>query len=263
MGEGENFKIDQVFDEYQIFILEIIFTVRIGIKLFLLKITAHKPRHMNCLIVDDHPFSFFALSKILEAKFPNWNILKAETTQEAITYISEQTIHLILLDLLLGEESGLTLLSYLQQTPAPQLSPCIVVSNIDDSQIIDMCMKLGACSYVHKRDAFRSIIAVIQGVLSPDGQPAKESIGNDTRRSDHPIRLTHRQRDIIDLLLNGYSNKKIAHTLDLSYGTVKNYMFDLMRIMSVNSRLEMAMKLQRSGYVPRTIQQIDAPRPIQ
>ncbi|MET0267707.1 MAG: helix-turn-helix transcriptional regulator, partial [Duganella sp.] len=63
-----------------------------------------------------------------------------------------------------------------------------------------------------------------------------------------PLRFTPRQRDILDLLLIGYSNKQIACALNLSCGTVKNYMFELMRITAVSSRLEMAMKIRDSGY---------------
>ena len=61
------------------------------------------------------------------------------------------------------------------------------------------------------------------------------------------IKLNSRQRDVVRLVLEGYSNKKIANTLNLSYGTVKNYMFNLMRLLSVNSRLEMAIKFREQG----------------
>lgn len=57
-------------------------------------------------------------------------------------------------------------------------------------------------------------------------------------------RFTQRQRQLIDLLMSGNSNKAIADRMNLSYGTVKNYVFDIMRIMSVGSRLELVAKMR-------------------
>jgi DNA-binding NarL/FixJ family response regulator len=51
----------------------------------------------------------------------------------------------------------------------------------------------------------------------------------------------------VDLLVTGYSNKEIARTLNLSYGTVKNYMFDLMRLLNARSRLELVAKIREGA----------------
>lgn len=212
---------------------------------------------MNCLIVDVDSLSIFALSKIVESSFPNWKIFSASTIQEAIQRIAGHSIDVILLDIDLGAESGLTLLAYLQKNIGIYPSQCIVVSNVDDPEKIEQCRGLGARGYVPKKEACHSISPAIWQVISRTGKLSPQRTANALEPSNDAIRLTHRQRDIIDLLLNGYSNKMIAHALNLSYGTVKNYMFDLMRLTSVNSRLEMAMKLQRSGYTPRKLDQIE------
>ncbi len=218
---------------------------------------------MNCLIVNDDPLSIFALTKIIESGFPEWNILQAETIQEAIHCLEEQQIFLVLLDLQFGEESGLGVLQYMHQANLFRRSQCLVVSSVADAGTIAQCHKLGACGYLLKKDVCKSIFSVLRKVASDMDKCHPQHHLNTGAALNDPVKLTHRQRDIIDLLLNGYSNKMIAHALDLSYGTVKNYMFDLMRIMSVNSRLEMAMKLQRNGYMPRKIEQIDRqPMPV-
>ncbi|MFC3374384.1 helix-turn-helix transcriptional regulator [Rugamonas sp. CCM 8940] len=61
--------------------------------------------------------------------------------------------------------------------------------------------------------------------------------------------MTNRQKELIALLLEGQSNKAIARTLDLSYGTVKNYIFDLMRLLGVKSRLELVTKVRGTAAV--------------
>lgn len=212
---------------------------------------------MNCLIVDIDSLSIFALGKIVESGLPGWKLFSAGTIQEAIQQIAAHPIDVILLDVDLGTESGLTLLTYLQKNIGPNPSRCIVVSNVDDAEKIAQCRALGAGGYVLKKDACHSLFPVIRQIIARTANSSSHRMASPPEPSNDAIRLTHRQRDIIDLLLNGYSNKMIAHALNLSYGTVKNYMFDLMRLTSVNSRLEMAMKLQRSGYTPRKPDQVD------
>jgi two-component system nitrate/nitrite response regulator NarL len=212
---------------------------------------------MNCLIVDIDSLSIFALGKIVETNFPDWNIFSAKTIQDAIHYTSTTLIDVILLDIELGVESGLTLLAYLQKNTGSNPSQCIVVSNVDAPEKIELCKALGARGYVPKKDACHLIFPVIKQAISNTDKSSEQRNTSTPEALNDSIRLTHRQRDIIDLLLKGYSNKMIAHALNLSYGTVKNYMFDLMRLTAVNSRLEMAMKLQRSGYTPRKLEQIN------
>lgn len=65
-------------------------------------------------------------------------------------------------------------------------------------------------------------------------------------------RFTQRQRQLIDLLMSGNSNKAIADRMNLSYGTVKNYVFDIMRIMSVGSRLELVAKMSAEAQQAHT-----------
>jgi DNA-binding NarL/FixJ family response regulator len=79
------------------------------------------------------------------------------------------------------------------------------------------------------------------------GEPRSEGLKTLPAVPAPPIRLTSRQRDVAKLVLAGYSNKKISYTLNLSYGTIKNYMFSLMRLLSVNSRLEMVLRIQEQG----------------
>jgi DNA-binding NarL/FixJ family response regulator len=68
-------------------------------------------------------------------------------------------------------------------------------------------------------------------------------VGSNTAAS---VALTGRQQELARFILTGYS-KKIADETGLTYGTVKNYMFNLMRRLSVRSRLELVAKLREPG----------------
>lgn len=212
---------------------------------------------MQCLIVEDHPVIAYGLSRIIESNFPSWRLLQAATVQQAIEKVNSEPIDFALIDLMLPDDTGLTLLGYLRQFSWSKPIASIIISTTCDQEIMVLCKELGARAYIQKKEAFTSILSVINLLIA-----GGEYFGADNQTSvkklpDSEIKLTPRQRDLIDLLLDGYSNKKIAYTLDLSYGTVKNYMFDLMRALSVNSRLEMAMKLQQSGYQSRNRERAD------
>lgn len=197
---------------------------------------------MICLIVDHHPVISSGLAQMVRASFPGWQVDIAHTVAAAIAQADACQPDLVLLSLLMPDNSGLALLGHLHQHHCRTAS--IVIAETPDADTARLCERLGAHGFMSREHAFTAIPAAIGAVCAhqkyfeprPDaGLPA-------------PLRFTPRQRDIVDLLLIGYSNKQIACTLNLSSGTVKNYIFDLMRMISVNSRLEMAIKIKDSGY---------------
>lgn len=197
---------------------------------------------MICLIVDHHPVISSSLAQMVRASFPGWQVDIAHTVAGAIARADACRPELVLLSLLMPDNSGLALLGHLHQHHPRAAS--IVIADAPDADTARLCERLGAHGFMSREHAFTAMPAAIRAVCmrqkyfeaTPDaGQTA-------------PLRFTPRQRDIVDLLLIGYSNKQIACTLNLSSGTVKNYIFDLMRMISVNSRLEMAMKIKDSGY---------------
>ncbi|HWW72458.1 MAG TPA: LuxR C-terminal-related transcriptional regulator [Duganella sp.] len=93
-------------------------------------------------------------------------------------------------------------------------------------------------------NGYHSVVRMIAS-LSDAGEPAPAV----PAAPEQPLpNLTNRQKELIALLLDGQSNKAIARSLDLSYGTVKNYIFDLMRLLGVKSRLELVTRVR--GHAP-------------
>ncbi len=213
---------------------------------------------MHCLILDAHPVTQLGLSLIIEVNFPDWKITTATTVQKAIQTINEkesrkenQAVDLFILDVALGEQDGIAFLAYLRAHASAQPISSLVISSFRDQKTISLCRGHGARGYVSKDEGPALIIQAIRTVAS--GEEYFPNCGvipahNCPADPASSLKLTTRQRDIVDLVLAGYSNKKIAQALNLSYGTVKNYMFDLMRLLAVNSRLEMATKIRESRY---------------
>lgn len=125
-----------------------------------------------------------------------------------------------------------------------EIFPNAIVSNATS---ISDAMNL-AEKYVGHHSHPVLIVCEIQCNHAADKRMAEPQADDDFAFSAR-VNFTDRQRQLIDLLMIGKSNKAIADLLDLSYGTVKNYVFDLMRLMSVGSRLELVARVRTDPHV--------------
>ncbi|WP_035052198.1 response regulator transcription factor [Andreprevotia chitinilytica] len=210
---------------------------------------------MYCLIIDDHPVALLGYTAIVQNCFPHWKILTAPTLQVARKYMQSgdgNSIGLILIGLsrLVVHEYEL-LASFLHMASIRSI-PNIVMDGLGAGEALAICKQGGAHGYLLKNESVDTIKHAIRVVAAGGKYLSPAEIELDMVNTNDALRLTDRQKDIIDLVLVGYSNKKIADALNLSNGTVKNYMFDIMRLMGVSSRLELAIKVKESGYRPRS-----------
>jgi DNA-binding NtrC family response regulator len=102
--------------------------------------------YMNILIVDDEPGLRNGLVKLLGLR--GYRVLEAASSAEARRAVAEKEVHLILLDLKLGQENGLELLRELKrEEPA---MPVIIITGHGDIASAVECMKAGATNYIPK-----------------------------------------------------------------------------------------------------------------
>lgn len=192
---------------------------------------------MHCLIVEDQPVTLFGLEVLITKEFPGWSLSSATTCNDAIKLIDGldgERVDLALIDTF-SNDDGLSLIEYLRKAEAGKHSTCIAMSRNAGPDFASRCKEVGATACVSKADSLADILRVIVAVMPARGRDA--------------VRLTARQKDVVQLVMEGHSNKRIANALNLSYGTVKNYMFDLMRIFAVTSRLELAMRCKEDSIL--------------
>jgi two-component system nitrate/nitrite response regulator NarL len=209
---------------------------------------------MNCLIVEDHPVTLLGLRAIVNEHFQQWSNYSASSIEEGYKHIVNSSgikTDFLILGLSVEASSNISEIQKFLQLFRKLSIPGLVVVPQDCEEVLSLCEVEEVEGIILKSDSILKIVQAIK-VTSCGGrykcitrsQKPKESIGGSAS-------FTERQKDVIDLLLSGCSNKKIANALNLSQGTVKNYMFDLMRLMQVSSRLELAIKLRSTGYSPR------------
>src|SRR5215831_4523343 len=181
---------------------------------------------MNLLLVDDHALFREGLRALLMKISPDVTIHEAASVEGAVDECKSTEFRMVLLDLGLSQSDGLDTLDAFRMS-VPHV-PVIVLSGDQEPHRIRAAIDRGAVGYVPKSHTSDLMIAALRLVMSggiylpstvleddPGAEPAQ------TANGDAFSRLSPRQQQVAQLLLQGQSNKMIARHLGLSEGTIK------------------------------------------
>ncbi len=218
---------------------------------------------MHCLIVNYQPWCLFGLSSLIKMVFPSWHLTSAIHTDAALVVLranASKPVDIMIVHNPHSVSELETLLQHARQANAAKPVLSIVFPTIWDQATQELCERYQPRVCLCNMENVVVIIESIKSAASngecrchPQAQQAQQ-VSTDLPRAGNPIssnapQLSPRQFELAELVMAGYANKEIAHRLDLSYGTVKNYMADLMRLLKVRSRLELAAHLRQDGFV--------------
>jgi DNA-binding NarL/FixJ family response regulator len=195
-------------------------------------------RPTRVAIVDDHPVLREGTAALLAAQ-PGLEIVGvAGSVDEASALLSTTEIDVVLLDIRLGTDSGLRLLS----EPSAEERPAIVVlTSYDYPQYADAAMRLGASGFVLKTAPIDELIDAIRRAAA-----GGLAFG---RRPDGAVRLSERELDVIRLVVDGRSNDEIGARLGIGAKTVESHLRRLFERLDVASRTELATRALREGWL--------------
>ncbi|WP_439574712.1 response regulator [Phreatobacter sp.] len=196
------------------------------------------------IVADDHGLYRMGLALTLRDRLGFDVVEEAASLDEALALLGEtDDVALALFDLSMPGMRGAASLAAVRECH-PGL-PIAVVSGSDARGDVLEALAAGVNGYVpkHLRDddlvaALRSIMEGAIFVPPTLASAAARSRDEPARPPEAPdlARFTPRQRDVLDLLMQGHSNKEIARALDLGHGTVKIHLAALFRHLGVNNR---------------------------
>ncbi|HUE46346.1 MAG TPA: response regulator transcription factor [Aestuariivirgaceae bacterium] len=212
-------------------------------------------RHV-ALVADDDEFFRMAISSILLERIGVAEVIEVGSLDEAMERLGERSdITIALFDLAMPGMHGPANLGAVRETFPDILTA--VVSASRRRQDILTTLDAGAHGYVPKgmgvEDLTHALQAILEGTIyvppllaqvSPEDHDGSGSQFSGIERRVAPdvlARLTPRQRDVLELLVKGHSNKEIARTLDLGEGTVKIHLAALFRNLGVRNRATAAV----------------------
>ena len=192
------------------------------------------------LLVDDHPIVREGLRAYLSLQ-PGLTVVgEAESVPQALEKLGETQPDLVLLDVQLEGESGLSLLETLQkQEGAPKV---LLLTSFLDEDYLREALRLGAAGYLLKRAGQGALVDGVRAALRGERvlDPAAAAL-LPTLQDDPLKHLTPRERTVLALLAEGLSNKAVAKRLDVGEKTVKTHVSSVLAKLGVKDRTQAAL----------------------
>lgn len=189
----------------------------------------------HILLIDDHAMFRSGLRMLLCTENPDDQIYEAESIEQALA-LDIAAPDLVLLDIKLPGISGLEGIGPLKHQWSDAI--LVVLSALDVPESLDY----GAVGFISKREEASCLLQMIHQAMAHRANQPQGKISQ-------LARLTPRQREVLELLSRGQSNKLIARNLTLSENTVRRHVQDILEYFKATSRSEAVAAARRLGLI--------------
>lgn len=211
---------------------------------------------IRILLIDDHVIVRAGLRMLIENHKGMVVVGEAGDRFDALAIAARERPQIILLDLDMGNESGLDFLRELLDAAAG--ARVVMLTGVRDPEAHRRAVHLGAMGLVLKDKATEVLIKAIEKVHAGEvwldrsltaSVLSEMSQAREIRRADPDARrissLTDREREIVGLVSEGLKNKQIADMLFISEATVRNHLTSILSKLELSDRFELALYAYR------------------
>src|SRR6202007_563158 len=205
-------------------------------------------QQIRVLMADDHAIFREGLRKLLDSDEDIAIVGEALNGGDWIKMLAKPKPDILLLDLRMPDKDGLAVLEEVNFDQLP--TRVVVLTAAEDDRDVVRAMRLGARGVVLKQSAtellVRSIHKVHSGEIWLDNHMTAEVMKAFSKSSDGGPRrekplLSDREKEIVQLVAQGYRTKEIDEKLFISEQTVKNHLHNIFDKLGVSDRLELAL----------------------
>jgi DNA-binding NarL/FixJ family response regulator len=214
---------------------------------------------VRILVADDHEIVRQGLRALLETQ-PGWQVVaEAVDGREALDKAKRLRPDVVVLDVSMPNLNGLEATRQIRKA-LPETEVLILTMH-DSEQLVREVLEAGARGYVLKSDAGRELVTAVESVrkskpyfTSRVSEIVLDGYLNAGGRSDaynvpRSVRLSPREREIVQLLAEGKSNKEVAAALHISVKTAETHRTNLMRKLDLHSISELVRYAIRNKMV--------------
>ncbi len=213
---------------------------------------------INILIVEDHELTRFGLKTTFEGVDYVGNIYEAESAEKALEIFKNNPVDVVIMDLGLPNMNGIDATKQIRSSNK-DVKVIILTSHNDEKEVMNS-LKAGANAYCSKEINPKRLVDVVQSVA--DGaawfdpsiahivlKATTSSSNFDSETSGKDYELTSREKQILKLMTEGYSNMEIAQLLVISINTTKAHVASILQKLEVDDRLQAALKALKNNIV--------------
>ena len=203
------------------------------------------------IIIDDHKLFTDGLSSILESI--GLRVMSTfQNGKEAVLYLQNNEIDIVFSDINMPEMDGLKLCKRLKRDKVK--AKIIILSMYEDPNIIKEAFDCGASAYLSKNTEKEEIIKAIEKSLNNKKYVNKRLLKKKEREEEEEeeedtftlkYKLTLREREILQLLLDQENNRQIGKTLNISIRTVETHRRNIMLKLDVKNNIGLIKKVLR------------------
>ena len=208
---------------------------------------------VRVLIVDDHAVVRAGLKLLLDAEDDLEPVGEAGTARDAIFEARSTKPDVVLLDVVMPDQSGLDVLpQLLHERPETKV---LVLSMQDDPQYVRAAFAAGASGYVLKEAADTEVVQAIREVarggryVHPELGARLVSAETEAARRADEDPLSDREREVLRLLALGHTNQEIAKQLYISVRTAETHRAHIMQKLRLSSRAELVRYALTEGLL--------------
>jgi DNA-binding NarL/FixJ family response regulator len=212
---------------------------------------------IRVLLVEDQTLVREGIERLLSLTDDISVIERAADGEEGLEKLRKSSPDVVLLDVRMPKMTGIEFLRSLRE--AGNVTPTILLTTFDDDSALLNGIRLGAKGYLLKDVSLAKLTEAIRLVanggtmISP---VVTERLLRGLKNAPLPAspdygeeQLTLRETEILRLMTGGYSNREIASALQLSEGTVKNHVSNILGKLGVRDRTRAVLKAIEKGYI--------------
>jgi len=201
---------------------------------------------MKIVIVDDDNLVAISLKTILEANNRVEVMAIGNSGKEAIELYKEYNPEVLLMDIRMNGMTGLEAAEEILKNN--KNANILFLTTFSDDEYIVKALKIGARGYILKQD-FNGIVPALEAVAGGQNVYGAEIISRlpqlvntSTSSFDYTsYEINEKEKEIIELVAEGLSNKEISARLYLSEGTVRNYLSTILEKLNLRDRTQLAV----------------------
>jgi DNA-binding NarL/FixJ family response regulator len=205
------------------------------------------PPSISVLLVDDHHLVRRGFRRMLEDE-PDISVLgEAADGDEAVRLARQLRPRVVLMDCALPGTSGLAATRKILED-SPSIAVLMLSMHSEDT-LVRQALEAGASGYILKNAVDLDLAAAIRKVAGGETVLSPQLSRSNTLKGERQAALTARELEILQLIVDGKSNKEIADQLHLSVNTVSVHRANIMDALGIHKTAELVVYAIRNGLV--------------